>query len=325
VISTAGKDDKNVDKQGKRTWARRLGVSGACLAVAAAMAVIVPGQAFAATDTHQVQWDLAGMAYLSFSDVDGVNGPKTEGAVSAFQTDRCLSSVDGDAGPETNTELSAQVTKIQAVIGADKDGMYGPNTQNAVGTWQGAHGLTQSGQADTATMTAMGIDRLKTPCDRPSPGEVVEQILTIAHQEAGNTAHNHEIGGYNCNYYTTALGVGSSGCSNGWRSEQWCADFVKWDWKKAGADVTGINGRADSLMTYGQHHGTWHTSNPKPGDAVYFTFGHVGIVVSSTSSTVTYISGNTYNSATGKDDGLLQKTISRTGTSIGGYASPVPR
>ena len=62
---------------------------------------------------------------------------------------------------------------------------------------------------------------------------------------------------------------------------------------------------------------------PKPGDAVYFTYGHVGIVVSATSSTLTYISGNTSNPATGKSDSLLQKTISRSGTSIGGYASPV--
>jgi hypothetical protein len=314
-----------VDTQGKKTWARRLGLSGACVAMAAVLAVVVPGQAFAETDTHQVQWDLAGMAYLTFSDVDGVNGPKTEGAVSGFQTDRCLTSVDGIAGPETNTELSAQVTKVQAAAGTDQDGMYGPNTENAVKTWQGAHGLPQNGQADAATMTAMGIDRVKTPCTRPSPGEMVDQILTIAKQEAANTAHNHEIGGYNCNYYSTQLGVGSGGCSNGWRSEAWCADFVKWDWKKAGANVSGINGLASSLMDYGRSHGTYHTSNPKPGDAVYFTFGHVGIVVSSTSSTITYISGNTYNSATGKDDGLLQKTISRTGTSIGGYASPVPR
>jgi peptidoglycan hydrolase-like protein with peptidoglycan-binding domain len=314
-----------MDNQRRRSWVRRLGFGVAAAAVTAALAVVAPGQAFAATDLRQTQWDLAGMAYLSLSDIDGVNGPKTEGAVSAFQTDRCLSSIDGITGPETTGELTSQVTKIQAVAGATQDGMFGPDTEAAIKTWQGAHSLPQSGQADTATMTAMSVDRVKSPCTRPSPDEVIAQILTIARQEAANSAHNHEIGGYNCNYYSTALGVGSGGCGNGWRSEAWCADFVKWDWIKAGANTTGINGLASSLRDYGQSHGTWHTSNPKPGDAVYFTYGHVGIVVSTTSSTITYISGNTSNPATGNDDGLLEKTLSRSTSSIGGYSSPVPK
>jgi len=327
-----------VKTQRKRSWASRLGFGlavtttlAAVLALVAPAASADPAPAAAgsglasATDVQQTQWDLAGMAYLSMSDIDGVNGPKTQAAVSAFQTDRCLSSIDGDAGPETNGELSAQITKIQTVVGADADGMFGPNTQAAVRTWQGAHSLTQNGQADAATMTAMGVDRIKTPCTRPSPDEVVTQILSIAKAEAANTAHNREIGGYNCNYYSTQLGVGGSGCSNGWRTEAWCADFVKWVWKKAGANVTYINGLASSVMDYGKKHGTWHTSNPKPGDGIYFTYGHTGIVVSSTSTTVTYISGNTYNPATGNDDGLLQKTIARSGNSIGGYSSPLPR
>lgn len=303
-------------------WARRAGLALAAMAMTATMVAIAPGQALADTDVRQTQWELAGMAYLTFTDIDGVSGPQTTGAVSSFQTDRCLT-VDGAVGPETNSELTAQVTRIQAAASVTQDGMYGPNTEAAVKTWQSAHNLSQSGQADAATMTAMGIDRIKTPCSRPTQDEMVQKILSIAQQEAANSAHNREIGGYNCNYYSTQLGVGSGGCSNGWRSEAWCADFVRWDWIKAGANTSGINGLASSLEDYGKAHGTWHTSNPKAGDAVYFTFGHVGIVVSSTSSTITYISGNTYNPATGNDDGLLQKTISRTGTSIGGYASPV--
>jgi len=331
-VITLQRKETTVKTQRRRSWAGRLGfgmavttVLTAALALVAPVASADPALAATATDLRQTQWDLAGMAYLSVSDIDGVDGPKTQAAVSAFQTDRCLSSIDGDAGPETNGELGAQVTRIQTLVGADADGMYGPNTQAAVRTWQAAHGLTQSGQADAATMTAMGVDRVKTPCSRPSPDEVVAQILSIARAEAANTAHNREIGGYNCNYYSTQLGVGGSGCSNGWRTEAWCADFVKWVWKNAGANVTYLNGRADSVMDYGTKHGTWHTSNPKPGDGIYFTYGHAGIVVTSTSTTVTYISGNTYNPATGNDDGLLQKTIARSGSSIGGYASPLPR
>ena len=151
--------------------------------------------------------------------------------------------------------------------------------------------------------------------------------MQTAQQELADSTHNHEIGGYNCNYYTTALGLGGTGahCSNGWKTQAWCADFGKWVWNLAGAKTTYVNSVYNSFETYGKNYGTWHTGSPVAGDAIVFSFGHVGLVMSATSSSVTYISGNTYNSATGNDDAVLQKTVSRSYSAIVGYATPVAR
>ncbi len=285
----------------------------------------VGGQVTLAVSATQVQWDLAGLGYLAFGDIDGIIGTKTTAAVKAFQSNRCLD-VDGVVGTETSAALVALVTKVQQVAGANPDGMYGPATQAAVKTWQGAHGLTQNGQADAATMAAMGIARVLN-CTPPTSGELATKIVQIARQEAANTAHNHEKGGYNCNYYTTALGLAGTGayCSNGWKTQAWCADFSKWVWVQAGAATAGLNSMYNSFQTYGTNHGTWHTGNPKPGDAIVFDFGHVGLVTAVTSTSVTYVSGNTYHAADGADDALLEKTVSRSYSEIRGYASPVAR
>ena len=278
-----------------------------------------------AVSTTQVQWDLAGMGYLALSGVGGASDSQTTAAVKAFQTDRCLA-VDGIVGTETGEELSAQVTQVQEIAGAGLDGEYGPKTEASVTTWQAANGLPQTGQVDAATETAMNMVRVRD-CTTPSPSELGARIVQLAGQEAANAKHNREIGGYNCNYYTTALGLGGTGdsCSNGWKTEAWCADFGKWVWMQSGVDTTGVNAVYNSFETYGKNQGTWHTSSPQPGDAIVFDFGHAGLVVSATSTDVTYISGNTSNPADGQDDAVLKKTVSTSYSSIVGYATPVAR
>lgn len=299
----------------------------------AAPASAAPAQP-AAVSTTQVQWDLAGLAYLPFSGIDGQYGPQTTAAVRAFQTDNCLS-VDGIAGPQTDAALADKVTAVQAVAGASQDGAYGPNTKAAVASWQSAHGLTADGQAGPETMSAMGIARTGN-CQPPPPppppsGSLVQKIIATAQQELNNSAHNHEIGGYNCNYYSTALGVGSSGqCSNGWRTEEWCADFGTWVWQAAGANISGLDPAAASFYSYGTAHGTWHTSSPHPGDAVVFNLSsdgsyasHVGLVTAVNGGSITMISGNSYDSADGQDDAVTQVNIPSSGGGISGYTDPV--
>jgi surface antigen len=74
--------------------------------------------------------------------------------------------------------------------------------------------------------------------------------------------------------------------------EPWCADFATWVWQKAGISVPSMPG-APEWRTYGQSHGTWHTSNPQPGDVVEFSDLHVGIVESvSSNGDITIIAGN---------------------------------
>ena len=158
--------------------------------------------------------------------------------------------------------------------------------------------------------------------------ELGARIATLARAEAANPQHNRESGGDNCNYYTTALrltGERRYTCSNGWKHEAWCADFAKWVWMHAGASTAGATPAADSFRTsYGQRHGTWHTGNPQPGDAIVFSFGHVGLVTKVTASEVSYVSGNTTNRATGRTDAVLEKTVSRSWGPIMGYATPIP-
>jgi len=151
--------------------------------------------------------------------------------------------------------------------------------------------------------------------DPGSTGSLGAAITTIANRELNNGSRNVESGGYNCNWYSTALGSGTIGrCSNGWRTEAWCADFARWVWGQSGARTTSLGGGAASFYTYGSRFGTWHPglSGVKPGDAVVFNLkvwttttsvngvlkttthvyaSHVGIVYSTTSGIV-IIAGN---------------------------------
>jgi len=151
-------------------------------------------------------------------------------------------------------------------------------------------------------------------------------IANIAGQELNNADRNHEIGGYNCNFYSTELGVGGSSCANGWRTEEWCADFALWVWSQAGANVGGLNAMANSFYTYGVDHGTYHTSSPRVGDAVVFNVSegtsHVGLVVSVDGDSFSYISGNSTGSD-GSTSWTTQKNLSVGTGGVSGFSSPV--
>ncbi|GAA4203317.1 hypothetical protein [Actinocatenispora rupis] len=231
------------------------------------------------------------------------------------------SSVNVRSGPHTS----------DAAVGSVADGAsISVDCQAHGDTVTGRYGTTDlwdhiaSGYLSAAYVDAGGASVPACDSTPPPDGDLAARILTIAQQQMGDDSRNHEIGGYNCNYYTTALGEPGTGdsCSNGWHTEEWCADFTKWVWGQAGADTSGSDPSAISFRTYGQDHGTWHTSGPKKADAIVFE-NHVGIVVSATSSDVTYISGNTTNPSTGNIDAIAQKTISLSGTGILGYSSPV--
>jgi hypothetical protein len=61
------------------------------------------------------------------------------------------------------------------------------------------------------------------------------------------------------------------------------------------ANLSGLNHLAASAKTYGQTHGTWHSS-PIAGDlALWSTHEHVGIVVAVSGTSVEVVSGNWNN------------------------------
>jgi CHAP domain len=153
------------------------------------------------------------------------------------------------------------------------------------------------------------------------------RIAGIANSEYQNPAHRSENpADSNCNYYTTALNAGSTGCANGWRSEEWCADFARWVWGQAGAVTDKLSPGAISFETYGSAHGTWHAgaslSGIQVGDVIGWNFGgstsddHVSVVVAVNSSgIVNTLDGNWSNA-------ISSRTISPNTSGISGYTSP---
>ena len=86
----------------------------------------------------------------------------------------------------------------------------------------------------------------------PSTAQAADraQIVTVANNQLNDDTHNHEIGGYNCNFFTSYFGAGSTGCSNGWRTEAWCADFARYTWARSGVAYTSAVRRSIVVDPY---------------------------------------------------------------------------
>lgn len=88
-----------------------------------------------------------------------------------------------------------------------------------------------------------------------------KRIVAIASSQVGyRTDPSHSY----CNKFSAYWGAGASGCANGDRAEEWCADFAAWAWQKAGIAVVygynpgELNAGAISFYRWGVAHGTWH-------------------------------------------------------------------
>jgi cell wall-associated NlpC family hydrolase len=238
------------------------------VAAAAGAALVVQHSAGAATtSTRQVQWDLAGLGYLPWSGIDGVNGQQTKAAVRSFQSDRCLA-VDGVAGPQTDGALSSVVSAVQGRAGATRDGAYGPKTKSAVTSWQRAHGLGADGIAGPNTMRAMGITRMESCGGTGS--RLAQRAVSIAKAQEGKPYAwgGSGPGSYDCSglvwyaYYHAGLHwtrTTAEGERHGYalteavghfsRSGLRVGDLVYWDTEHAGyATHVGIYAGGDSMI-----------------------------------------------------------------------------
>ncbi len=138
----------------------RVGAAVAVLSAVAALGVGAAAPAQAAVSLKQAQFNLAGLGYLSYGRIDGLNGPSTRAAVRAFQADQCMDA-DGTVGERTSARLVAQMQAVQGVVGAARDGRNGPGTRAAIARWQTSRGLTADGAAGGATMARMKIARTR--------------------------------------------------------------------------------------------------------------------------------------------------------------------
>jgi peptidoglycan hydrolase-like protein with peptidoglycan-binding domain len=97
-------------------------------------------------------------------DADGIFGMKTDEALRGYQSGNDLA-VDGIAGPDTFMHMGLYelmlltqhtkgeaVKKLQAGLGIEADGKYGPNTGAAVKKFQAENGLEADGVAGPLTL-----------------------------------------------------------------------------------------------------------------------------------------------------------------------------
>lgn len=121
----------------------------------------------------------------------------------------------------------------------------------------------------------------------------------------------------------------------------WCAVFVAWSfWKTYGKAAAlkllcqpvkeNCGAGCKYALNYFKQKGQLHTSNPQPGDVIYFyssdksTIAHTGLVYKVTGSKVYTVEGNT-SGASGviaNGGGVCKKSYSRNSGCIAGYGRP---
>ena len=144
--------------------------------------------------------------------------------------------------------------------------------------------------------------------------EVIDKALAeVGVKESPPNSNNVK---YNTYYYGRPV----SGSSY-----PWCCTFVWWVLSSCGINVP----KTASCMTLAQwfkDKGWWHTSNPQPGDVVFFHFktnnrwtNHVGIVVAVKGNEIETVEGNT---SINSDDNGGAVMLRKRSSNIVGYGRP---
>lgn len=192
-------------------------------------------------------------------------------------------------------------------------------------------------------LVAFGVSASSGPALPPLPStQFRARIVSIAESQLGyhtDPAHSY------CNRFSAYWGAGAP-CGHGLRSEEWCADFAAWVWRRAGAQFTysygtnDINAASGSFYLWAKAHGTWHpvTSGyePQPGDVAVYgldqtngSADHVAVVTGFTQGTRGPDVVNGDGDRTGYsvvETGTDQYTADTPGVvaHLAGYASPIP-
>jgi hypothetical protein len=158
-------------------------------------------------------------------------------------------------------------------------------------------------------VTAISVVLLGLTVPAAEATDTRQHMAQLAQTEYDKDPDSYRVqSDYQCNFYSGQVD-GGSGCDghSGWGYGDWCADFVRYIWGRAGGvrGMSRLDSYAESFKTYGIAEGTWHpvggtAYTPKPGDAVvYMDDGgirgkadHVGMVESYSNGTLTTIEGN---------------------------------
>ena len=159
---------------------------------------------------------------------------------------------------------------------------------------------------------------------RMTTEQAIQKVLDLARGEIGY----HESGD-NVTKYAADLDRTNwyNGPKNGFA---WCDVFVDWLFYKCFGDPLGREmicqptGSAGAGCLYSAQYykaaGRWYTTNPQPGDQIFFTYSpgeysHTGIVESVSGGTVVTIEGNT-------SDQVARRQYSLGSSNIAGYGRP---
>lgn len=148
------------------------------------------------------------------------------------------------------------VKTIQRIVGAYRDGTFGPKTHSKVKSWQRRNGLAADGIVGPRTSRAMGLSTSSSSSSRSSSSasrgssRSSSSVITNARRNLGVT-------------YRWAGNSPSSGFD--------CSGYVNHVFKKSGISLPRT---AASIQR-----ATTRTSNPRPGDLVFHGYPatHVGI------------------------------------------------
>ena len=154
--------------------------------------------------------------------------------------------------------------------------------------------------------------------------QAVQKVLSIAKAEIGY----HETGD---NWTKYAQEMDRTNWYNGGKNGfAWCDVFVDWLFYKAFGDPLGREmifqptGSAGAGCLYSAQYykgaGRWYTTDPQPGDQIFFTYSpgeysHTGIVETVQSGIVTTIEGNT-------SDQVARRQYTVGSSNIAGYGRP---
>ncbi len=142
------------------------------------------------------------------------------------------------------------VEKVQRVVGARVDGIFGPKTQAAVKRWQSKHGLTANGVVGSATSRHMGLSSKSTS----------KRSQSSASRSSTRSSSSNASGvlGYAQRYTGIMYSWGGSSPSTGFD----CSGYIQYVFAKAGVSLPRTAEQ--------QRRATTPVSQPRPGDLVFW-------------------------------------------------------